>query len=540
MARYEITAPDGGRYEINAPDNATEQQIMAYAKQQFSAPQPTNAMPATPADPTESMSGLQKLGAGAGKAFVDLYRGGKQLLRVGDQQALQKEIDESKKLDEPLMNTGAGLAGNVVGNIAATVPTAAIPGAAGVRAGAALNAALSAFQPVATGESRAQNIGIGALTGAAGGAAGKALGRVLNPKTSPEVLALMKEGVTPTPGQIMGGAMARTEEKATSLPLIGDLIKNSQRRGVEDFNRAAYTRALNEIGEKSKANVGRAGVLEVKTKLGDAYNNLLPKLQFKADQQFSQEINQLSNLVKNGNVPPEIAKQFDSIVKSKVFSRMTKQGNMDGISFKELETDLGQTIKRYQRSQSPNDQNLGDALNEVLSSARAVLQRSNPAYAERLKDINKGYANYARIRGAASKVGAQEGVFTPEQLQSAVRALDNSVGKGNFATGKALGQDLSEAAKNVLGSKYPDSGTPGRALMASAPGMAALAYANPLVAALAAGGGSLAALPYTAAGQKLAAALLAKRPDALRKAGDAAEKIVPIITRGVSPYANDF
>jgi hypothetical protein len=35
MPRYEVTAPTGKRFEINAPEGATEQQILAYAQQQF-------------------------------------------------------------------------------------------------------------------------------------------------------------------------------------------------------------------------------------------------------------------------------------------------------------------------------------------------------------------------------------------------------------------------------------------------------------------------------------------------------------------------
>lgn len=42
MPRYEITAPDGQRYEVSAPEGATEQEIMSYAQQQFTA------APATP------------------------------------------------------------------------------------------------------------------------------------------------------------------------------------------------------------------------------------------------------------------------------------------------------------------------------------------------------------------------------------------------------------------------------------------------------------------------------------------------------------
>jgi hypothetical protein len=37
MARYEITSPDGRRFEVNAPDDATQEQVIAYAQQQFSS-----------------------------------------------------------------------------------------------------------------------------------------------------------------------------------------------------------------------------------------------------------------------------------------------------------------------------------------------------------------------------------------------------------------------------------------------------------------------------------------------------------------------
>jgi hypothetical protein len=160
MAKYEITAPDGSKYEITAPDNASEQQIMSYARTQF-APQ------ATKYDPTEGMSALDKGLAGAGKAFVDMYRGGKQLLGIGDQKQLQQEIDEAKQLDAPLMHTTAGTVGNVLGNVAIAAPTAMIPGANTIAGGAAIGALTGAAQPVATGEDRLSNVKEGAIFGGA-------------------------------------------------------------------------------------------------------------------------------------------------------------------------------------------------------------------------------------------------------------------------------------------------------------------------------------------------------------------------------------
>jgi hypothetical protein len=53
MARYEITAPDGSRYEITAPEGASEQEVMAYAQQQFGQSKPKDA--GTPAKPSATL-----------------------------------------------------------------------------------------------------------------------------------------------------------------------------------------------------------------------------------------------------------------------------------------------------------------------------------------------------------------------------------------------------------------------------------------------------------------------------------------------------
>ena len=44
MPRYEITSPDGKRWEVDAPDGATQDQVLAYAQQQWSA-KPAGAAP---------------------------------------------------------------------------------------------------------------------------------------------------------------------------------------------------------------------------------------------------------------------------------------------------------------------------------------------------------------------------------------------------------------------------------------------------------------------------------------------------------------
>ncbi len=115
-------------------------------------------------DPTSDMSGAARFRAGAGKAFSDLAQGASQYLPGG---ATRQDVAETRRLDAPLMATGAGMAGNVVGNVATAIPTAMIPGANTVTGSALIGAGMGALQPsVSTGETM-KNIGIGGAASAA-------------------------------------------------------------------------------------------------------------------------------------------------------------------------------------------------------------------------------------------------------------------------------------------------------------------------------------------------------------------------------------
>ncbi|ABR91677.1 Hypothetical protein mma_2193 [Janthinobacterium sp. Marseille] len=171
MAKFEITAPDGSKHEVTAPDNASEQEIMSYVQGQFSNQ--------AKVDPSVGGSTLQfgpfdtgiPIGesltrglAGAGKALTDLGRGAGQLVGA----VSRKDVEESRKLDAPLMATTAGKVGNVVGNVAALAPSAFIPGANSVAGAGTIGALTGLLQPsVSTGETLT-NVGAGGVAGAGG------------------------------------------------------------------------------------------------------------------------------------------------------------------------------------------------------------------------------------------------------------------------------------------------------------------------------------------------------------------------------------
>ena len=135
-------------------------------------------------NPTNGMSGVEKFVAGYGKAIPDMVRGiGQRIGSVLPDSAVsalglptQADIDEHKRLDAPLMKTGAGMAGNIGGNIAAALPSVAIPGAASIPGAAVIGGTMGLIQPTATGESALKNAAVGAGLGAGSVVAGQLVG----------------------------------------------------------------------------------------------------------------------------------------------------------------------------------------------------------------------------------------------------------------------------------------------------------------------------------------------------------------------------
>ena len=359
------------------------------------------------------------------------------------------------------------------------------------------------------------------LMGGAFGGAIPAVAAAVSPKVNPQVQMLMNEGVTPTPGQILGGTFQKIEDKLTSMPLLGDAIAYARRKGLDEFNVAALTRALKSIGSKTES-MGREGIADVRGKLSDAYNNLLPNLTFKSDATFASGLNNLKQLA--SQLPESEYKQFNKIIADQLENKMTSSGLMNGETLKVVESELSRQAKGYLGEQSFDKRQLGSALEEALNLVRQNLQRTNPPLAKELGKINEGYAQYARLRDAAGRQGSLEGKFTPDQLAAAVRAQDKTLGKRAYSEGTALMQDLTDAGKSVLSPKYPDSGTAGRAaLNIGGAGAAGAGYISPEL--LAAGGA--ASLPYLPYGRQAAAALLTKRPSGAGAMAEALRKFGP-------------
>lgn len=469
--------------------------------------------------------GANRFLIGAGKAISDLLLGSEQAARalvpgISKREAeLAREAGERRIRDQPIMETGAGMAGNIAGNIAATLPTALIPGAGTYAGAAGIGGALGAMQPVAEGESRIGQTAMGAAGGAAGRALAGAASRILSPRTNEAVEELLSEDVRLTPGQIAGGGLRRFEEGIKSVPFTGDLIRSSERRAMEDWNRATIDKVLAPIGKKS-IGAGRVAVKDAYKKVTNAYDDLVPKLNVVADEKFPQDIGEI--LAEADIMTDARKQQLINILQSRVLRKMSAGGQMSGRIMKEVDSDLGRLARQYMKAQDPDQRHLGDALYLTQMSLRNLVKRNNPQYDGQIEDINRAYAMLLRVENAAAQPGAKEGVFSPANLNRAVRSMESSMRKRRFAHGTSLMQEGAERAESVLGATVPDSGTPFRAASLGALGGAA--YIDPTVLGSFAASGA----PYTRAGRAALELGMTRRPELLRQGGNLLELTYPV------------
>jgi len=420
----------------------------------------------------------------------------------------------------------ARLGGNVAGTLPAmyVTPQALVAGLGRIGAGAVQGAALGALQPV-VGEAAQGNFGESkAMQGVAGGALGAALpatGRLLAPAASRATSAAQRlagEGVQLTPGQALGGMMMRMEDRAMSVPIMGDAIRSARTRGNESLNRAVYNRVLGPIGEKTDK-MGRAAVDDARRKISQAYDDVLDKVTFTPDNAFSRNIAGLREMA--SALPARERRAFENVLQREVLGPLSKGRSIDGRAFKDIESQLGEQAKKFLKSPDAYQQDVGHAITELQKGLRENLIRMNPQQAERLRNVNESFANFVRLENAAGRIGAQDGVFTPQQLASAIRQTDRSRRRGAYARGDALMQDLSDAAQSRMSAQIPDSGTAGRLAMQGA-GLASY-FVNPMIPA----GLGAASIPYLPGVSRAATAAIIRRPDSAKALADALERLPP-------------
>ncbi len=458
-------------------------------------------------------------------------------------QASQFFAEEAKKVDEMVRQENAAyeaqrlregregfdfarLGGNVLNpvNIAAGGSAALAARAAGVSRlgqGAAAGAAGGVLQPVTAEEGfageKATQIATGAVGGAVGEKAVQALGRVASPLVSKAEQTMRDLGITPLPGQVLGGRFKSAEEFAQNLPLVGGQIEDARQRTIFNFNKGVLNKTLGKIGEKLPEEVvGRDAVAFAADQVSSKYDDVLSKMNFTLNFKTNSDI---LGTLSQANLPsPGQREVVQNVLNSVVFSKFPANSKLTGENIKAVESDLRKEALSYLNSQTAADRQIGEALQNVLAVFKKEVAYQNPKYNSQLRKIDSAYGDLAIMKIAAANSGAENGVFTPKQYQLAVRQADLSRKKARFAEGRARGQVDADAALEILGAERSAT-LEGRIAAQVGGGLAALS--NPAIGVPT--GLGIAAL-YSPGGLQIADLLLRSRPEIVRQFGELVQK----------------
>lgn len=307
---------------------------------------------------------------------------------------------------------------------------------------------------------------IGAVSGGLLQGAGDRLMQSARAAQPSAARVLSREGVDLTPGQMMSGVpmagpiIRGLEEGASSIPIVGAPIAAARERSVETFNRAAINRSLSPIGERLPrgVNAGYGAVEQAQEALGRAYDEVLPRVQAQLDQPLYDQLSEILNRAAS-EMPEDMTRQLGAVLQNRVFRGVEEaNGVIEGSQFKRIESELGALSRNYRTANDPAARSFGQAVDDVRGAMRDLIARQNPEAAQRISDINRGYANLVRVEQAAGSTASQaaEGVFSPTQLGMAV---NRGATRSSRSTNNALMQDLAVAGRAVLSSRVGDSGT---------------------------------------------------------------------------------
>lgn len=404
---------------------------------------------------------------GFGRSINSTKEGIGQLLGITP----QSQIDESARIDAPLMNNVHGQIGNIAGiTTQMLVPgtaiarggmlapkVAAMSGASrfglGLLGASAENAAFTGIQPVVSGDTRMGNMGEAALWGAGGKAAQSGVGLLARGGSGAvsNVMKNLQEEAAKRGINIGVPELTNNQMIQTVSNQLGRLPFGGGTKRIAD-NRAAFNQATAKtFGENADA-INDDVYSAAKTRLSANYDKIKANNPLPLNKTLVDELSALQKdaQMKGGREAGEIIKGWTKALAGKA----DKSGKVDGAAFKALDSELGAQMK----SGGPNSIWLGQLRDSLRKNWNdAVIARGNAGDIKLLAETNSQYGALKTIRDLVSDDG-----ISPQGLMARVRS--NNAGKERMASGTA--GELGELAK--IGQKMkapPNSGTADRGLV---------------------------------------------------------------------------
>lgn len=339
-----------------------------------------------------------------------------------------------------------------------------------------------------------------AINSAIGGVSGGVLSKLLSPRleVNPNAQSLIDQGVNSlTPGQMVSGGLGKTvkgfEDKLSSIPFLGEQTQTLRGKSLQDFNLSEINKAIAPaLGQNpttkilnSNTPAGYQAIDEAHRFVSGIYDKLLDNTSIKLS---NNQISSISNVGAFRALPAPYFNKFSNTVDNVTHPLST---STSGNEYQKVMSDLNTKIRKFNASPDPQDNDVADHLLKVkdnltnllvhpnttiLRSGRPMTPDHNQALKSDLFNANVAFAKLSVLEKASSNVGARNGVFTPQHLLSAIKGNQPA----QFARGNAFNQMPVSAAREVLPSSVPDSGTAGRALAAGLLTSAGLHMISPL------------------------------------------------------------
>jgi hypothetical protein len=371
----------------------------------------------------------------------------------------------------------------------------------------------------------------GAALGAVGSAGGQAIGKgvgmaIGGVDLAPAVEFLRQRNIPMTVPQQLGGFVKNLEDKAISMPLVGDMIRARRMEGMGAFNREAFNEAGGPINAAVQE-VGQEGIEQLGDQVSDAYTTATSGVTVPFDPQFQADFG--AAVGRGQYLPPDLRGGLADILNARI-APITDTGQMTGDQFQQAMRALKATRNRPPSRFEGFEEDYRDVVSDTMDALTGpMLRGGGDQTVAGLTTANAANRNLRTIEDATTRAkgGSETGtpfVFTPSQLQAAGLKT-----KARYPGARPFGE-LADAGQEVLPSRIPNSGTADRAAQMMLPGailggggLGALAGGDVQGAGTGAGVSTLAMLALlaggTKTGQKALQRLVIDRPATMKQLG---------------------
>tara|TARA_R110002096_G_scaffold74725_1_gene176869 strand:+ start:233 stop:1792 length:1560 start_codon:yes stop_codon:yes gene_type:complete len=315
----------------------------------------------------------------------------------------------------------------------------------------------------------------------------------------------IKNKLNLTIGQKIGGFTKRIEESLKSVPILGENIRRREQDVLKQMNNNMFNKTLEPLKKKiNKDKTGFDAFSEVDDIISKEYNKIIPKLELN---KFGVDIlkKEIKKITTNDLATPnKIIKEFNKTVDDLIndsTGRGLQSGTISGQKLKNLESRISNSIRQGIRSGNAETRENAIRLMQVRKALNAALEKTNPKFAPKLKNINLSFRKFLGVGNAVESGYKNNGIFTTGQLLQGIKKASSPKEIKLGSAGGGL-QGEANLYNDVLKNVLPDSGTAERSSLSGLLGLGGTAaLTDPVTTALGLGG---ATSLYTKSGQRIA------------------------------------